>query len=183
MRRKIILGICAWFPFIGVLLLSCTPWSILWGYRFLVTVVLRRLLRKDLIEPILIPDSAFGTRDYWIWDEPQSNSAFVHIIERPIQLQAVQNRLEEVIQGKIFINRGTLPNYERLTSRCPTTWLGYSFWTRASTVFDIRKHMRIVSHTVRPENLDGIVIDWFASSFERNRPLWDVLLIPGKSCL
>jgi len=176
----LLFGILSWIPFLLIVILGIIPFTLLWCYRILVTVILRILLRKDLSAPMLLPEIGFATDG--IWTQPRTAVAFIHYLDGPLDLEAFKQRILGIIHGEITRHGESVPNYDRLISSYPTTWLGYLFWTKLTTPFDISNHLKIHCRQEIDEgilNIDDIVQKWFGSPFPKDRPLWDVILIQG----
>jgi len=162
-------------------ILLVIPCSLFFIYRFFITVILRELFRRSLVEPIANQDYGFSTDDFW--DNPRGGIAFAHILQGPLNVDFVYKRIADVLLGKREMLSGSEPNYDRLTSVFPCVWLGFPFWKKVKEFeFDIKKHIRLFAHAQEDEgilNVNRPLAEWLQSSFARNQPLWDILLIPG----
>ena len=163
----ILVGIAAWFLYLPFALLVSIPFGVFCGCRLLVTQILRRIFRNDL-EPIVHPDFIFSTDEFYT--DPRGAIGFVHVLNKPVKLEFILERLSNILSSDTS-------NYARLTSLHPIFWLGYPFWMKLSTEFDLSKHVKSVAHV---QGKDEILTDWFLSPFQRHRPLWDAILISSK---
>jgi len=182
MLRKFVFAVAGWVVLLIPSIFFLVPLFLLYIARLLVTRWLRRLFRKDLVGSIDMPDALFTLDSFW--DRPLGCISFVHIVHGRLDPDAIEKRLSEVLFGRRGLGSERVANYDRLTSVYPSYWLGYPFWTRAESEFDIQKHVRVQAMGPMDQfekELHSVLKVWLVSPLHKGRPLWDVLVIPGNS--